>query len=318
MGNDVSKGTVLQELDASSDDQSEHETRSDFAVANLKWIGDRKYTDTAYLLPSDNTELQRSRTRHRVYVILFSGHIHAPLGIKLNSGEICDFLEVGCGLGDWCVSVAKDHPNVNVLGIDTLNTFQETERPENCRFEVVNALEFPMPYNDNSFDLIHIECFGLILKDSVQEEFLTEITRLLKPGGYFQWVEPDLEMWNAGPKLRSFDKNIKQMMRLRSLDPHLARKLDKMAKAKGLINVKHTFVSEPLGNWSEANIRDLLTAGNKKATDGFEAIAPLYRASFGLTVEQYNAKKDATIAEMMSSKIYQNVHLIVAGKPLSV
>lgn len=283
--------------------------------ANFKWMNDRKFADTIYFLPSDNKELERCRARHRVYATLFAGRVLAPLEIKLKSNQPCEFLEIGCGLGDWCVNVASDYPNVNVLGIDHYNTFQGTEYPKNCRFDIIDASKWPMPLEGNKFDLIHIEVFGLVLPTSQYEEFLAEIYRLLKPGGYIQWIEPDLEVWNAGPEGKKIDKAVQKILRLRSLDPHLPRRIDRLVKAGGFINIKHTFVSFPFGNWGEGT---LIEATNKLITDSYDSVAPVICNTYGLSTEQYNAKKETAIEEMKVYKAHLNMHLIVAGKPLPV
>ena len=49
--------------------------------------------------------------------------------------------------------------------------------------------------------------------------------------------------------MEEIGKCFRKMMKLRNLEPHLARKFAKMVMNKGFLNVKHDYVSKPIGAW---------------------------------------------------------------------
>lgn len=101
-----------------------------------------------------------------------------------------DVLEYGCSYGDSCIAysqVAK-----SATGIDISDTAIETGRAralaagrDNVRLEVMNAEAMTFP--DNSFDLVFGS--GIIHHLDVGRS-LSELKRVLRPGGRVVFVEP--------------------------------------------------------------------------------------------------------------------------------
>jgi len=259
-------------------------------------------------------KLDRLQIQHGYVMVLVGGHIIAPMEIKLKSGRNCKFLDIGCGRGNWCMEVANKYPNVTVLGIDIVSIFPEAGLPENCSFEIVDASKWPMPFDDNTYDLINIHSFGLVLQTTQYDAFFSEIMRLLKPGGYLQWIEFDMENWRCGPTITELWLGFRKMMELRNLEPYLARKYEKMAKKCGFVNIKHTFVSLPKGEWAGP----LGETSIKVMREAFTSLAVMYCSVYGWRVEDFYIKVEKGLAEMNEGKSYQNIHSLICGKPLLI
>jgi ubiquinone/menaquinone biosynthesis C-methylase UbiE len=75
--------------------------------------------------------------------------------------------------------------------------FPTTIRPKNVRFDLLNVLN-GLPYEDNSFDMIHMRLMIVALRANEWEQVLTEIRRVLKPGGLLQLVESDFTVSSNG------------------------------------------------------------------------------------------------------------------------
>lgn len=61
------------------------------------------------------TEQNRLDYQHRLFRFALDGRLYlAPLP----DGSIRDVLDVGCGTGNWCIDVAKELPNAQVVGFD--------------------------------------------------------------------------------------------------------------------------------------------------------------------------------------------------------
>jgi ubiquinone/menaquinone biosynthesis C-methylase UbiE len=107
-------------------------------------------------------------------------------------------LDIGCGPGSWVLDVAQINEERRVVGIDISRQMLQyarsrafAQRLNNAEFEIANALE-PMPFADNSFDLVNARFIvGFTPKDK-WPPFLKECVRLLRPGGVIRLTEGDL------------------------------------------------------------------------------------------------------------------------------
>ncbi|CAF1495139.1 unnamed protein product [Adineta steineri] len=101
-----------------------------------------------------------------------------------------DVLEVGCGRGGGCAWIASTLEPKSMLGVDYsesgIKLCQKIHSDiSNLRFEHGNAEQ--LPCSNDSFDVvINVEsshCY------TSMERFLSEVYRVLKPGGYFLWAD---------------------------------------------------------------------------------------------------------------------------------
>jgi len=105
-------------------------------------------------------------------------------------------LDLGCGEGRHCINAAIAHTDIQVVGVDLshknltvarsrLNDFDtefgSTARQNPMTLCLANGLQ--LPFNDNSFD--HIICSEVLEHIPDYHAVLTEIERVLKPGGVF-------------------------------------------------------------------------------------------------------------------------------------
>ena len=94
-------------------------------------------------------------------------------------------LDVGCGIGGRTYIVAESYPAALVQGIDKSFAGIEHARGsfnlENIRYHVCDATQ--MFYYDNWFDFAYT--LGVIEHIPDTARFLSEINRVLKPGGKF-------------------------------------------------------------------------------------------------------------------------------------
>ena len=100
-----------------------------------------------------------------------------------------NFLEVGCGIGAVSKYVAGKYP-LNVTGIDIdPEQVQLAQKGindvPNIHFLAAEATNLPFP--DNDFDIVL--SFGVTHHISNWLDALREIKRVLKPGGYFIYVD---------------------------------------------------------------------------------------------------------------------------------
>ncbi|KIM31829.1 hypothetical protein M408DRAFT_21038 [Serendipita vermifera MAFF 305830] len=63
-------------------------------------------------------------------------------------------LDLGSGSGAWCIDVANQFPQAQVIGIDIAPNLQKTS-PPNCRFELWDINKGLSPFY-GQFDLVHM------------------------------------------------------------------------------------------------------------------------------------------------------------------
>lgn len=83
------------------------------------------------------------------------------------------------------------------------------------------------------------------------DALLKDIIRVLKPGGWIEVVEVDLELHRAGPITKMYNGYLMSLMKSRHLDPHSGRRLkERFDQRDELININTTFISCPGGQWA--------------------------------------------------------------------
>lgn len=104
-------------------------------------------------------------------------------------------LDLGCGPGDWVLSVASTYPDVSVIGIDTsVEVIEEATSHarvrglENAHFQIGDATQ-RLAFDDASFDLVNARTIMGFMKPELWPPVLAEIRRVLRPGGTFRITE---------------------------------------------------------------------------------------------------------------------------------
>ncbi|KAL9566508.1 hypothetical protein ACKAV7_009423 [Fusarium commune] len=139
-----------------------------------------------YLFPNDEAEQDREELKHNLTVYLCDDRLFfAPIEQLLEKGA--EVLDLGTGIGKWCIDLADIYPNSQFHGMD-LSPIQPDWVPENAIF-VVDDIEHEAgwTYGDETFDYIHIRHTVHSIKD--RELLWERIWKHLKPGGYVEIQE---------------------------------------------------------------------------------------------------------------------------------
>ena len=102
------------------------------------------------------------------------------LGVNPNGLTNKTCLDVGCGLGrlsEICLGKSK-----LVCGVDLSNAVKEAARViQSEKFIPIQASADNLPLKDSSFDFVY--CWGVLHHTKDPEQTLSELWRVLKPGG---------------------------------------------------------------------------------------------------------------------------------------
>jgi ubiquinone/menaquinone biosynthesis C-methylase UbiE len=146
-----------------------------------------------------------------------------PVDIPLNKVQtVCDFV---CGPGSWCIDFSREYPDKHICGLDINQSIIQQAREnaaqasmENLEFYLLDKAELSAPFEGEKFDLIHLQNGTNLFSLQQWPAIMSEIFRLLKPGGWLNLVdfemgptsEPALDRTLAllGQILKKLDRNI--------------------------------------------------------------------------------------------------------------
>jgi SAM-dependent methyltransferase len=97
--------------------------------------------------------------------------------------------------------MAADFPKPKYVGIDVAPIFPKSTFPNNIKFFQMDFLE-GLPFDDGTFDFVYVRSLGYEFTESQWETFVyQELARLLKPGGWLEVQDYDMELTDPGPTL---------------------------------------------------------------------------------------------------------------------
>jgi len=108
-----------------------------------------------------------------------------------------NLLDVGCGTGTLTKLIAEKSPKYTVIGLDAdqtaLDISQKKVIGKDLNISFRQGFGQKMPFDENSFDIVVSSLFFHHLNSSAKLATLTEIRRVLKPGGILliaDWGKP--------------------------------------------------------------------------------------------------------------------------------
>lgn len=98
----------------------------------------------------------------------------------------------------WLIDVGSEYPLSDFIGVDILPLIIK-RHPSNVEF-IQADIKIRLPFPDMSFDYIHMRhmLFYFTEKDW-KNMVIPELIRVLKPGGYLEIAEADIEWYNTSP-----------------------------------------------------------------------------------------------------------------------
>ena len=103
---------------------------------------------------------------------------------KNESDDEIVFLDLGCGDGNSAVFFQKHFPNSTYRGLDTSKASVEQALDRNIAGATFSQYDgFNITSPDSSFDVVLLACVMHHIAPENHERFLTEVRRVMKPGG---------------------------------------------------------------------------------------------------------------------------------------
>ncbi|UPL03148.1 hypothetical protein LCI18_014082 [Fusarium solani-melongenae] len=247
----------LGDDDSAIDSDSYHESTASVTASIFEYrtIRGRTYQSsktTEYWAPNDDKHLEGFEVAHAWITMMLGDKLFLP-PIRESPERV---LDVGTGSGIWAIDFADEYPSAEVIGVDISPT-QPDWVPPNLSFQIDDA-QLDWTFEPESFDFIHVRYMQGAIDD--WPKFYRQMFRFLKPGGWFQHLEPDIELGCDNPDVKVDKEHIFQRWAQLFYDAgnKLGRtfmfrdnSMDQWASEAGFTEVTHRKFKIPYGGWAK-------------------------------------------------------------------
>ena len=217
-------------------------------------------------------------------------------------------LDLACGPGGWVLDVARQHPDIEVTGIDISESMIRFAKAQamsrgygNASFMVMDVKK-PLLFEEASFDLINERTLFGVMGPGEWPQLLAECKRILRPGGIIRLTELEMPV-TTSPALEELDyisaRAFYETGRSFSVDGRhigITPVLKRLLRDAGFQDVKH-----------QGHVMDI-SAGTADF-EGFwrnfvyvlELVKPFNLKVKGLTEQEYDRLYQQMQAEMLAS-----------------
>ena len=165
--------------------------------------------------PESIAEMGRLIDQDRMVTTAMGG----PLA-GIEDASFQNVIDLACGPGGWVLDMAFEHPKAEICGVDISRGMIEyanaraiSQGIKNASFGVMDITQ-PLDFADASFDLVNARLIFSVLKREKWPSFLTECTRILRPGGILRLTEPVDPGETTSPAFNQLASLLLQMMHL--------------------------------------------------------------------------------------------------------
>ncbi|CAG8610535.1 1210_t:CDS:2, partial [Acaulospora morrowiae] len=192
----------------------------------------------------NENEKERRHLAHNILREIFGGNFSAPVRNILRTRR-ARVLEVGCGPGTWVLEMSSDYRGNSFIGLDMLSMFPET-KPYCVEFVVGDVLK-GLSYPDETFDYVFMRFLCIEFSEVQWKNYvIPELIRVLKPNGWLELMEADLNIGSGGPETTRFF-NIVSAFQSKGISPSVVFRLPEFMQEIGLENVQTVRRYFPLG-----------------------------------------------------------------------
>lgn len=238
----------------------------------------------------------------------------APWVRSLKTSPPRRVLDAGCGSGIVTRYLAETFPSAEVRGCDgaaervkQAASAASAHRNVGIDHEDLTALS----YGDGHFDAIVCRFVLQHMTPKIRDQALSELYRVLAPGGTLRIVDIDGAFFNFHPLKPAFEKKIRKVFDNGQVDMHVGRKLPSLLFKANFSSV----------DWDiqVLNFRgELLKTEIRLNSERFEQILPFISKALGSRAQAVRFRNDFLKAMSAEGSVFfYNKFLVTAFKPKS-
>ncbi|KAJ4470959.1 hypothetical protein J3R30DRAFT_3532531 [Lentinula aciculospora] len=282
----------------------------------------RYYPSPQYLLPADEKEAIRLDAQHLIIVKAFENRLSlAPL--TLTAGD--KVLESAAGSGIWALEFAAlnivNGAAVDIECIDISSRQFPSIHPAHIHFSVQSVANLPYEWT-NTFAYAHQRLIVLAMNASLWRSAISEMYRVLRPGGWLELVEFETERFHCGvgPSSNKLCSLVDKLFAEKGIIQDVSVYLCPLLEEVGFIDVQSETRDVPVGG------RRVVEGGNgytgEEWGEGWMGIkVPVVNGGgYGVvnTAEEFDGLLQNSVREWNNSKeVHTSFYTILARKPPS-
>ncbi|KAI0334340.1 hypothetical protein GY45DRAFT_1431564 [Cubamyces sp. BRFM 1775] len=162
-----------------------------------------RYEDVPYMQAYSQILLENDFQTHELLRKLTP--VDSPTFHHFGKKPPAEVLDLGCGEGFWVLHAAKmwKSHHTKVTGLDLIDVhnnnvgevnpqLEPAHTPKNVTWFRANFVKYALPFPDDSFDLVRMANLTLCIPINRWRFVLTQVRRVLKPGGRLELIDDDM------------------------------------------------------------------------------------------------------------------------------
>ncbi|RSL58402.1 hypothetical protein CEP54_007798 [Fusarium duplospermum] len=277
MMSQIEADNVGYESDVTADSDIDSTASITSSIFENHYFQGRTYANPKYgkhWAPNDEEQLEALDIIHHWLTLMLDNKLYlAPIGDNPQN-----ILDIGTGTGIWAINIADEFPSAKVIATDITPT-QPSFVPPNLEFQIDDA-QMEWTFEPETFDFIHIRYLQGSIED--WDKLYGQVYKALKPGGWFQHIEPDLQMLSQNPDIIVDEKHIFSRwaqvfnevgQKMGRTFDFTNRKQEKMAQTAGFSRITYQAHKIPVGRWpkdkKKKELGSFVGLSFSQALDGF-------------------------------------------------
>ncbi|KIW82921.1 hypothetical protein Z517_02164 [Fonsecaea pedrosoi CBS 271.37] len=267
-----------------------------------------------YIMSRDTVASGRLTAQHYLILRRLGWLLHPDIAARIRGLRGLEIADVACGNAIWSLEMAVNYPHARITGIDiSPQQFPpQFTLPQNVALEIHDIFQ-PMPDRYvGRFDVVHVRLIMAAVYFQDKDWVMHNIVRLLKPGGFIQWIDATVPVLRAmNDPLRypgAFLEPPAITAPLTSLFSHTEwlRHLVAELQRHGLVNLRH--VDVPPVPWLSRQDTDNAIWALTDIHEGLRVRAPKEVSDlFGRAVGQ-------TLQDIREGRVYYTTYYTTIGQ----
>ncbi|CAO3642700.1 unnamed protein product [Cunninghamella echinulata] len=226
-------------------------------------------------------------------------------------------LNVGTGSGIWALELALEQPTCHIISIGLRSVLDQTATPPNVNYITMDLYQSWENIESDSIDLVYQRALGPSSTKEQWQHLIKESIRVLKPGGWIEWVECDMFHHNPGPILQAFDQyRQEEMVKKKVVDFYYTEQFTEELKQLSTIDlVDHILFDIPIGEWHTDSFEKQLGFINLDIQKAFyRNQKSFYCSAWSIPSDDYDTAVQALLVEFEEFKCFSRFHCWLATK----